>query len=90
MTKWIIGIFGVLIFIIYIISIIRVLWIEHKIKNLEADRDKKIQQVKSVPGVITVIKERQISGIKDQYESGLSILKRDRQFILDKLPFIKK
>ncbi len=77
-------------FIVYVISMIRVLLIEHKIKNLENDRDKEIQQVKNVPGVVKVIVEGQISNIKDRYESKLSVLRRDRRFILDKLPFIKK
>ena len=86
---WII-IFGILVFIVYGGSIIRVLFIEHKIKNIETDRDKKIQQAENVPGVGKIIVERQISNIKYQCEPELSRLRRDRQFILDKLPFIKK
>ncbi len=83
-----IGAFGATIFVIYGVSIIRVLLIERKIKNIEDNRDKKIQQAKNVPGVGKIIVERQISNIKDQCEPELSRLRRDRQFILDKLPFI--
>ncbi len=86
----IISIFSVTIFVVFVVSFIRILLIERKIKNIETDRDEKIQQVKSVPGVIKVIVEGKINNIKDQYEPGLSKLRRDRQFILDKLPFIKK
>ena len=85
-----IGAFSVIIFVIYSVSIIRILLLEHKIKSLEAERNKKIEQTKSVPGVIKIIVEGQINSIKDQYEPELVRLKRDRQFILDKLPFIKK
>lgn len=75
-------------FIWFIISLFRVQSYERKINKLYHELEIKIKQEKDKPVVMPVIEGR-IKNLKEGYEPKIKTLERNRQFILDKLPFIK-
>lgn len=72
-------------------ALIRVMAKERKIKKLTIEMGEKIQQEKqSGRHVLQPFLEGAIKKMKKNYESKIEELERDRRYILDKLPFLKK
>lgn len=70
-------------------SLACVKWYERKIEQLHAELEKKIEYEKSQPVSMQRI-DGKIERIKDMYKPKIARLKRKRQYILDKLPFIRR
>jgi hypothetical protein len=75
-------------FIWFVISLFRVYGYEKGINKLYIELEDKIDKEKKRPAPMCFIKGR-IEKLKTEYEPKIKELERKRQFILDKLPFIK-
>ena len=74
-------------FIFYVIGIFRIIYIEHCIKKLEQEI---LYEKNKVNGDTINFVEGNKKEIDKKYKPNIEKLKRDRQFILDKMPFLKK
>lgn len=79
-----------LIFLWYVTGIIRVIIIERKIKEIDCVMQKKKDELKKNPGLIISTAEGLKKRIEEEYKPRIDRLERDRRFILDKLPLLKK
>lgn len=58
--------------------------LENKIETLYVERDKKISDVKSTPGLPKGLAERRIEYIKQEYWVEIEPLERNRRYIIEK------
>jgi len=73
----------------YFINMFRVMVYERKINSVETTKQKKIDELKKRTGMTTSFFEASIKKINSDHEPELTKLRRERQFILDRLPFLK-
>jgi len=75
-------------FVWYIITLIRAWLYEKEINKLYDELREKIKKEKERRAAMPNI-ELSIKNLKEEYDPKIKELERKRQFILDKLPFIK-
>jgi hypothetical protein len=73
----------------YFVNLFRVMIYERKIIKIEAKKRKEINKLEQATGMTTSFFEASVKRIEKDYEPELNKLNRERQFILDRLPFIK-
>ena len=89
MLEIILKLIGIFIIGVYIVSLGRVWWYERGINKLYSKMEKEIGNAKKMSMPMSYI-EKRIKNIKEKYDIKIEELERERRFILEKLPFIKK
>jgi hypothetical protein len=72
------------------INLLRVMCYEIKIENLEKERQKEINEIKIKTGQAIDFVEGQIRRVNENYNPVIDNIRRKRNFILDRTPFIKQ
>jgi len=84
----ILGIIVILFFFIYLVGLITVLVYEKKINKKEKEKEDEMANIRNLPLMTSAIDGR-MRHANIKHDSELSSLYRKRQFIIDKLPFLK-
>jgi hypothetical protein len=85
------NLFAILVFIvafIYLACFVRVLLYEYQINQAHKRLENEVEVAKSHGDTLQFV-EGNVALVKEKWERRLDELKRKRQFILDKLPFLR-